>query len=113
MGELREILLQIVNNSRIAESGDFADRVHGALVAQLLDRDSEYDLGVKTAPFYVLLGANMPSVLVEVSFLSNREEARLLSTSTYRQSIAESIYRGIGSYSSSLKKVARLGSGVN
>ncbi len=107
MGELREILLQIVNNSRIAESGDFAKRVQGAMVEKLLNRGSQYDLGVKTAPFYVLLGANMPSVLVEVSFLSNQEDARLLATDTYRQSIAKSIYQGIRSYSSSLKKVAR------
>jgi N-acetylmuramoyl-L-alanine amidase len=56
------------------------------------------DLGVKYALFYVLVGAEMPSILVEVSFVSNREEEKRLSTEQYKNRIAEAIAQGINSY---------------
>jgi N-acetylmuramoyl-L-alanine amidase len=110
MGELQDILRQIMNNSRIAESGDFAEHVQNSMVEGVLDgkHQGSRNHGVKTAPFYVLLGANMPSVLIEVSYLSNTEDARLLSQHQYRQRIAESIAEGIRNYTASLKKVARV-----
>jgi N-acetylmuramoyl-L-alanine amidase len=108
MSELQDILSQIMTNSKIAESGDFAQEVQSSLVQGVLGKnDKTRNHGVKTAPFYVLLGANMPSVLVEVSYLSNSEDARLLSTTDYRQRLAQSIADGIRAYTSSLKKVAR------
>jgi N-acetylmuramoyl-L-alanine amidase len=55
-------------------------------------------LGVKQAPFYVLVGAKMPSVLIECGFISNRQEAKKLNTNFYRQKIAEGIYKGLKSY---------------
>jgi N-acetylmuramoyl-L-alanine amidase len=107
MSELHDILRQIMNNSRIAESGDFAQQVQTSLVQGVLSKnDKKRNHGVKTAPFYVLLGANMPSVLVEVSYLSNSDDAQLLSTTDYRQRLAQSIANGIRQYTSSLKKVA-------
>jgi N-acetylmuramoyl-L-alanine amidase len=63
------------------------------------------DLGVKQAPFMVLIGAAMPSVLAEISFVTNAQEARLLKTSAYRQRIADSLLAGILRYQQSLKKV--------
>jgi N-acetylmuramoyl-L-alanine amidase len=110
MGELQEIFRQIMNNSRIAESGDFATRLQDAMVREVLggNRNGSRNHGVKTAPFYVLLGANMPSVLIEVSFLSNNEDARLVSRSEYRQRLAEAITLGIRDYTASLKKIARV-----
>ncbi len=108
MSELQDILRQIMNNSKIAESGDFAREVQDSLTRGVLGKnDKKRNHGVKTAPFYVLLGANMPSVLVEVSYLSNSEDAQLLSTTNYRQRLAQSIADGIRAYTSSLKKVAR------
>ncbi len=107
MSELQDILRQIMNNSKIAESGDFAQQVQTSLVQGVLSKnDKKRNHGVKTAPFYVLLGANMPSVLVEVSYLSNSDDAQLLSTTDYRQQLALSIANGIRQYTSSLKKVA-------
>ena len=53
------------------------------------------DLGVKRGPFYVLLGARMPSILVEVAFISNRREASRMRSPKYRQALAEGIARGI------------------
>jgi N-acetylmuramoyl-L-alanine amidase len=61
------------------------------------------DLGVKQAPFVVLIGASMPSVLAEISFLTNAQEARLLRTTSYRQKIAEALFEAIRKYQTSLK----------
>ena len=62
------------------------------------------NLGVKQAPFMVLIGATMPSVLAEISFLTNQQDAALLATETYRQQIAEALLAGITRYQQSLKK---------
>jgi N-acetylmuramoyl-L-alanine amidase len=59
---------------------------------------------VKRAPFVVLIGASMPSILVEVAFITHKQEGRLLSTTAYRQRLAESISDGIRRYQQALKK---------
>jgi N-acetylmuramoyl-L-alanine amidase len=107
MTELQELLSQIMNNSKIAESREFANRVHQSMVKGVTDSGSR-DLGVKTAPFYVLLGANMPSVLIEVSFLSNPDDAKRLSSGDFRHRMARSIVQGIQGYATSLKGVAHV-----
>jgi len=61
--------------------------------------------GVKKAPFVVLIGANMPSILAEISFVSNPGDEKRLRTAEYRQRIAESLYRGIAKYVSGLSGV--------
>jgi len=61
--------------------------------------------GVKKAPFVVLIGANMPSILAEISFVSNPTDERKLETSEYRQKIADSLYKGISKYVSGLSGV--------
>ncbi len=108
IAELQGLLHQIMNNSKIAESSDFAHHVQNSMVRNVLGTKtkSSRNHGVKTAPFYVLLGANMPSILVEVSYLSNSEDAKLLSSNQYRQKLAQSIADGIQAYTGSLKKVA-------
>ena len=63
------------------------------------------DRGVKKAPFVVLIGANMPSILAEISFLTNPDDARELRDPNYRQRIAESLYRGVSKYVSGLSGV--------
>jgi N-acetylmuramoyl-L-alanine amidase len=63
---------------------------------------------VKQAPFVVLIGASMPSVLAEISFLTNVQEARLLRTQAYRQKIAEALYEAIRKYQSSLKSETKV-----
>ena len=64
------------------------------------------DLGVKQAPFVVLIGAAMPSVLAEISFVTNAQEAKLLRGNAYRQRIAEALASAIAKYQKSLKNVA-------
>ena len=61
------------------------------------------DLGVKQAPFMVLIGATMPSILAEISFITNRREAALLKSPAYRQAIAEALFNGVSRYQRSLK----------
>jgi N-acetylmuramoyl-L-alanine amidase len=63
------------------------------------------DLGVKQAPFVVLIGAAMPSVLAEISFVTNRQEGLLLKTPAYRQQIAEALLEAVLRYQQSLKRM--------
>jgi N-acetylmuramoyl-L-alanine amidase len=64
------------------------------------------DLGVKTAPFVVLIGAQMPSVLAEISFITNKDEATLLKKEAYKQKVAQSLAEAVIKYQASLKKIA-------
>lgn len=104
MHNLPDIVRAIALNNKIDESRDFASRVQTAMHERLrkANRDAR-NLGVKQAPFMVLIGATMPSVLAEISFLTNRQEATLLKTASYRQAIAEALLDGISRYQKSLK----------
>ena len=68
-------------------------------------RASAKDRGVKQAPFIVLIGANMPSILSEISFVSNPSDEKLLKSPNFRQKIAEALCRGIEDYSRNLSGV--------
>jgi N-acetylmuramoyl-L-alanine amidase len=106
MSSLPSIIKAITLNSKLNESRDFATSVQRSLVRGMRPGNKALrDLGVKQAPFMVLIGAAMPSVLAEISFVTNAHEARLLKTSSYRQRIAESLLAGILRYQQSLKKV--------
>ena len=106
MHSLPDIVRAIALNNKIDESRDFAAMVQKAMVRRLATRNSQMrDLGVKQAPFVVLIGAGMPSVLAEISFVTNRHESALLKTGLYRQQIAESLLDAILRYQRSLKGV--------
>jgi len=112
MGSLPDIVKAIALNNKIDESRDFAGMVQLSMHEVLRKADQNArNLGVKQAPFTVLIGATMPSVLAEVSFMTNRDEATLLRAPAYRQQIAEALYAGIMKYGNSLKKPAVLRSG--
>jgi N-acetylmuramoyl-L-alanine amidase len=97
--ELQDLVKKIALKEKIEESREFASDVQGALHSGLAARNpGERNRGVKKAPFVVLIGANMPSILAEISFLSNPADERRLRTPEYRQRIAESLYRGIARY---------------
>ena len=86
---------------------DFARTVQATLYEQLRKTNSTLkNLGVKQAPFMVLVGATMPSALAEISFMSNRAEATLLKTERYKQQIAEALSAGVMRYQSALKRAA-------
>jgi N-acetylmuramoyl-L-alanine amidase len=106
MRSLPEIVRAIALNNKIDESRDFASIVQNAMYTQMRKSNKELrNLGVKQAPFMVLIGATMPSILAEVSFITNRQDALLLKTDKYRQQIAESLYTGVLRYQQSLKRV--------
>jgi len=106
MHSLPEIVRAIALNNKIDESRDFADMVQKSMVRRLGTRNKLLrDLGVKQAPFVVLIGAGMPSVLAEISFVTNKQEGALLKTAAYRQQIAESLFDAVVRYQRSLKGV--------
>jgi N-acetylmuramoyl-L-alanine amidase len=110
MGTLPAILRAIALNNKLDESRELATIVQTQLVRKLRTQNKNVrDLGVKQAPFVVLIGAQMPSVLAEISFLTNRPEAVLLKQAAYRQQIAQALYDGIIKYQASLKKVTTTG----
>ncbi len=105
IGEMKSILDKIVQNSKIQESHDLAQAIQKNLVKALArDLPSVQNLGVKGGPFWVLIGGEMPSVLVEVSHLSNAKEEAKLKTVKYRDLAAQGIYDGIMEYVRSLGK---------
>jgi N-acetylmuramoyl-L-alanine amidase len=106
MHSLPDILRAIALNNKLDESRDFADMVQKSMVSKLSAQNGQVrDLGVKQAPFVVLIGAGMPSVLAEISFLTNKQDAQLLKTGAYRQQIAEALHEAILRYQGGLKKM--------
>ncbi|PYV34900.1 MAG: hypothetical protein DMG22_04180 [Acidobacteria bacterium] len=101
--ELQDLVKKIVLTEKIQESHDFASKVETEMHAGLARNGVRVrDRGVKKAPFVVLIGANMPSVLSEISFLTNPSDERLLKKAEYRQKIAEALLRGIFLYANNL-----------
>jgi N-acetylmuramoyl-L-alanine amidase len=107
MHQLPDLIKAITLNNKLDESRDLATMVQDSLVNNLRKTNKEVrSRGVKKAPFVVLIGAAMPSVLAEISFVSNRQELSLLKTPAYRQRIAESLYQAVTKYRRSLKNQA-------
>lgn len=105
ISEMKEIIKKIVQNSKIVESKELATKIQKNLVKSLSHKYMNIkDLGVKGGPFWVLIGGEMPSVLVEISHLSNLREEGMLKNSQYRQQIAQGIYKGVLEYIHSLGK---------
>lgn len=111
IGELNEVVRKIALANKIDESREFAARVQGSsheLFAKVNGRQVR-NRGIKKAPFVVLIGAEMPSVLTEIGFLTNAREEALLKKPEHRQKIAEALFKGIVQYGESLShfRVAR------
>jgi len=105
ISEMKTILEKIVKNSKIMESKELAKNIQKSLISALKKSYKDVnDLGFKGGPFWVLIGVETPSVLVEVSHLSNTKEEAKLKTPQYRQCIAQGIYNGITGYINSLGK---------
>ena len=104
--ELQDLVKKIALKEKIEESREFAGDVQSSLHSGLAVKSPAIrDRGVKKAPFIVLIGANMPSILAEISFVSNPTDEHRLATSEYRERIAESLYRGIAKYVNGLSGV--------
>ena len=104
--DLEDLVKKIARNEKIDESKEFAEDIQDSL-AKRMQKSSKTvrDRGVKKAPFVVLIGADMPSILSEISFLSNPADEKLLKQPEYRQRVAEGLYQGIASYLQSLNSM--------
>jgi N-acetylmuramoyl-L-alanine amidase len=97
--ELQDLVKKITLKDKIDESRELANDVQQSLYAGLSPKNPTLrNRGVKKAPFVVLIGANMPSILAEISFVSNPTDEKKLETPDYRQKIAESLFKGIAKY---------------
>lgn len=112
ISDLEAILNDLLRNTKISESSRLAQEVHHRLIESLEPNVKVRDLGVKQAPFYVLLGAQMPSILIEACFISNVQEERLLKDADFQNELAKAISVGIRSYKDRLAQVGRRGEGA-
>lgn len=97
--ELQDVVKKIMLQDKVDESRELAQHIEKALAAR---KGSGTDRGVKQAPFVVLIGADMPSVLTEICFISNPEDEKHVKSSESRQAIAESLFEGVKSYAETL-----------
>jgi N-acetylmuramoyl-L-alanine amidase len=101
--ELQDLVKKITLYEKVEESKEFADDVQKSLYTGMARGNTGLrNRGVRKAPFVVLIGANMPSILAEISFVSNPQDEKLLKKPEYRQRIAESLFHGIQRYANSL-----------
>lgn len=104
--DLEELVKKITRSEKIEESREFAADIQESLAKRILRTSKrEKDRGVRKAPFVVLIGADMPSILTEISFLSNPADERLLKRPEQRQRVAEGLYQGVVSYLQNLNSV--------
>jgi N-acetylmuramoyl-L-alanine amidase len=104
MRVLPDLVKAITLNNKVDESRELARMVQTSLVGRItpLSRGLK-DFGVKRAPFVVLIGAQMPSVLAEISFVTNRTDASLMRQASHRQRIAQALADAVLKYRTSLK----------
>ena len=104
--DLEDLVKKIARNEKIDESKEFAEDIQGSLAGRVQKAGNGVkNRGVRKAPFVVLIGADMPSILTEISFLSNPADEQLLKKPEYRQRVAEGLYQGVVSYLQSLNSV--------
>jgi N-acetylmuramoyl-L-alanine amidase len=104
--DLEDLVKKIARNEKIDESKEFAEDIQDSLAKRVLKVGKTVkNRGVRKAPFVVLIGADMPSILTEISFLSNPADEQLLKKPEYRQRVAEGLYQGVASYLQSLNSM--------
>jgi N-acetylmuramoyl-L-alanine amidase len=104
--DLEDMVKKIARNEKIDESKEFAEDIQDSLAKRMQKTSKTVkDRGVRKAPFVVLIGADMPSILTEISFLSNPADEKLLKQPEYRQRVAEGLYQGVASYLQSLNSM--------
>lgn len=103
IADLKEVVSKIALRAKVDESREFALRIQNVLHSTAVKQNKDAkDRGVKRAPFVVLIGAEMPSVLAEIGFLTNARDEALLKGDEHRDRLAEALYQGIASYAESL-----------
>jgi N-acetylmuramoyl-L-alanine amidase len=104
--DLEDIVKKIARSEKIDESREFAADIQESLAKRIQKLNKTVkDRGVRKAPFVVLVGADMPSILTEISFLSNPADEQLLKKPEHRQRVAEGLYQGMANYLQSLNSM--------
>jgi N-acetylmuramoyl-L-alanine amidase len=103
--DLKDVLEKIALKDKIDESREFASRLQTSLYTLTKASAPAKNRGIKKAPFMVLIGAQMPSVLAEIGFLTNANDEALMRKNEHRQKIAEALYKGIAAYAESLSQL--------
>ena len=104
--DLEDLVKKIARSEKIDESREFAADIQDSLAKRIQKQYKPVkDRGVRKAPFVVLIGADMPSILTEISFLSNPADEQLLKKPDHRQRVAEGLYQGVASYLQSLNSM--------
>ena len=104
--DLDDIVKRIARSEKIDESRELASDIQDSLAKRIQKQYKPVkDRGVRKAPFVVLIGADMPSILTEISFLSNPADEQLLKKPEHRQRVAEGLYQGVASYLQSLNSI--------
>lgn len=108
ISDLQVILTDLMLNSKLKESKDLAKNVHSQVLTELRRKHKVNDHGVRSAPFYVLMGAKMPAILVELGYLTNAEEAKRLQDDAYLRQLAQGLAAGVVSYKRNIERFASL-----
>jgi N-acetylmuramoyl-L-alanine amidase len=104
--DLEDLVKRIARSEKIDESREFASDIQESLAKRIQKNYKPVkDRGVRKAPFVVLIGADMPSILTEISFLSNPADEQLLKKPEHRQRVAEGLYQGVASYLQNLNSM--------
>jgi N-acetylmuramoyl-L-alanine amidase len=104
--ELQDLVMKIARTEKIDESKEFAEDIQDSLSKRIQKSSKPVkNRGVRKAPFVVLIGADMPSILTEISFLSNPADEQMLKKPEQRQKVAEGLYQGMVSYLESMNSV--------
>jgi N-acetylmuramoyl-L-alanine amidase len=104
--DLQDLVMKIARTEKIDESKELAEDVQDSLSRRIQKTSRPVkNRGVRKAPFVVLIGADMPSILTEISFLSNPADEKLLKQPEQRQKVAEGLYQGVASYLESMNSV--------
>jgi N-acetylmuramoyl-L-alanine amidase len=102
--DLQNLVKAITLNSKLDESRDLAASIQESMVSAVREKHPVPDRGVHSAPFYVLIGANMPAILAELAFVSHPEDEKRLRTPEYREVLARSLLRGLATYLEALDR---------
>jgi N-acetylmuramoyl-L-alanine amidase len=114
ISDLSDLLHRAVLQTKLEESREFAQKVQDSLCANSIKMNARArNRGVRQAPFVVLIGATMPSILAEVGFVSNPRDERLMKRGEQRQKIADALFKGVMQYAASLSHVQIAQAGTN
>jgi len=106
ISDLQFILTDLMVNSKIKESRDLAKDVQVSTVNRVRKKWSIRSQGTREAPFYVLMGAKMPSVLVELGYITNRTESKRLKSNAYLDYLARGVVEGVMAYKGKIERYA-------